>query len=247
MDKSLAMCRAAAADGICAIVATSHRGNPQGNTTGTQVLKAVKKLKTALKKNKISIDILPGHKIRIDKNLINNIEKGLALTVNNNKKYILLELPFESVPFYVFDVLAQLKEKGITPIIAHPERNAQIQADKRVMKRMIKSGALSQITGGSLLGEFDPAARRSAVELLKGGLAHVIASDSHSADRPPVLSEAIAEAAKIVGQKKAKILVTDNPEKIVKKKERGCLALPSSTTNIKRIKKASRRARFGSY
>ena len=217
MVESLAMCRAAAADGVHAIVATPHRGNPVGNTTGAQVLKAIKKLKNTLKKREIPIEILPGHEIRVNQNLINDIDKGKALTLNNKKKYVLLELPFESVPFYVFDVLARLKEKGITAIIAHPERNTQIQADKRVMKRLIKASALSQITGGSLLGEFGPAALRSAVELLKSGLVRVLASDSHSPDRPPVLTKAIAAAAKIVGEKKAKILVTDNPQKIVGK------------------------------
>ena len=216
MSESLAMCRAAAADGIHAIVATPHRGNPAGNTAGTHVLKCVKKLNAELKKNKVPIDILPGHEIRINKNLIDDVDKGRALTINNKKKYILLELPFESVPFYVYDVIVQLKEKGITAIIAHPERNTQIQKDKRVMKRLIKAGALSQITGGSLLGEFGPAARRSAVSLLKGGLVHVMASDSHSFERPPTLTEALAEAEIIVGEKKTISLVESNPKGIIK-------------------------------
>jgi tyrosine-protein phosphatase YwqE len=54
------------------------------------------------------------------------------------------------------------------------------------------------------------------VELLKNGLVHVIASDAHSAERPPVLSQAIAEAVKIMGEEKAKVLVQDNPENIIK-------------------------------
>ena len=202
MAESLAMCRAAVDDGIHTIVATPHRGSFVANTTAKQVLGDIKKLKKALAKQKIKIDILPGHEIHISKDLIKDVEKGVALTINDNKKYILLELPMRSVPFYVFDVIAELKEKGITPIIAHPERNTQIQADKRVMKRLIKAGALGQLTGGSLLDQYGPAAQRSAVSLLKADLVHVMASDAHSPDHPPVLSEDIAEAKRIVGEKK---------------------------------------------
>ena len=223
LKESLEMCRRGANDGIRTIVATPHRGNPAGNTTGAQVLRSIKRLKAALAKNKIFIDILPGHEIHISKGLIKDVQKGVALTVNDQKKYILLELPFRSVPFYVFDVIAQLKEKGITSIIAHPERNTQIQTDKRVMKRLIKAGALAQITGGSLLGEFGPAARNSAVNLLKSGLVHVIASDAHSPDRPPVLSGAVAEATKTVGEKKTRALVESNPEKIIRDENPGGL------------------------
>ena len=216
LKESLAMCRAAAADGIHTIVATPHRGNFVADTTAKQVLAGIKKLKKALAKHKIKIDILPGHEIHISKDLVQDVEKGVALTINNKKKYILLELPFHSVPFYVFDVIARLKEKGITPIIAHPERNTQIQADKRVMKRLVKAGASAQITGDSLTGKFGPAARRSAANLLKSGLASIIASDSHSPARPPALSEAITEATKIVGEKKTRALVESNAAEIIK-------------------------------
>jgi len=216
LDESIEMCRLAAKDGIKTIVATPHRGSFVADTTGSQVLDGVKQLKEALAQNKIDIEILPGHEIHISKDLIDDIDTGLALTINNNKKYVLLELPFRSVPFYVFEVIAQLKKKGITPIIAHPERNDQIQTDKRLMKKLIKAGAMAQITGGCLTGEFGGAAQRTAEELLKKGLVHIIASDAHSDRRPPVLSTYIEEASKIVGEKKARGLVEGNPGKIIK-------------------------------
>ena len=216
MAESLEMCRKAVADGITTIVATPHRGNPAGNTAGTTVLKEVKRLKTALKKHKIPLEILPGHEVRISENILDDIDRGRALTINNKMKYILLELPFESVPFYVYDVVKKIKEKGIIPIIAHPERNDQIQADKRVMKRLIAAGALSQITGGSLLGQFGPKARQSAVSLLKSGLVHVIASDAHAFQNSPSVEEVRTEVERIAGEKIAKVLFETNSEKIVK-------------------------------
>jgi len=216
LDESIAMCQLAAKDGIKVIVATPHRSSFVANTTAEQVFDGIKQLKEVLAQNKIDIEILPGHEIHISKELIDDINSGLALTINNNKKYILLELPFRSVPFYVFDVLAELKKKKIVPIIAHPERIYQIQTDKHLMKKLIKAGALSQITGSSLTGEFGAPAQRTAEELLASNLVHVMASDAHSKQRPAILSHAVNAVAEIVGQKKARALVESNPGRIIK-------------------------------
>ena len=139
LDEALSMCRVAAGDGIHTIVATPHRGSFAADTTAAQVLEGIKKLKKALRQKHIAIDILPGHEIHISEDLINDIDHDQALTINHKKKYILLELPFRSVPFYVFETIAQLKKMGITPIIAHPERNDQIQTDKHLMKNLVKA------------------------------------------------------------------------------------------------------------
>ena len=216
LDESVAMCRMAEEDGINAIVATPHKSSFVADVSAQQVSDGIKQLEEALAQNNIDIEILPGHEIHISKDLIDNIDSGRALTINNNKKYILLELPFRSVPFYVFDVLAQLKVKEIIPIIAHPERNTQIQTDKPMMKKLIKAGALAQITGSSLTGEYGGAAQRTAEELLSKGLVHIIASDAHSDRRPPLLSSAVKAAAKIIGEKKALELVEENPLGIIK-------------------------------
>ena len=65
---------------------------------------------------------------------------------------MLLELPDRSVPFFVFNVIEESRKKGITPIIAHPERNDQIQMDRRIMKKLVNKGAMSQVTALSLTG-----------------------------------------------------------------------------------------------
>jgi len=100
------------------------------------------------------------------------------------------------------------QKKGITPIIAHPERNAQIQTDKHLMKKLIKAGALAQIKGASLLGDFGASAQRTAEELLAKGLVHIIASDAHSNSRPPILSQAVNVAVEIIGEKKNELIDT---------------------------------------
>ncbi len=43
---------------------------------------------------------------------------------------------------------------GITPIIAHPERNKGIAENPKRLENLIRDGALAQITAGSLAGTF---------------------------------------------------------------------------------------------
>jgi protein-tyrosine phosphatase len=78
-------------------------------------------------------------------------------------------------------------------------------------------GALSQVTAMSVAGDFGSAALRCVEMLLSRRLAHVIASDAHSATwHPPILSAAVEAAAAIMGTyEDAKRLVTEIPSVIL--------------------------------
>jgi protein-tyrosine phosphatase len=58
--------------------------------------------------------------------------------------------------------------------------------------------------------------RKCAKWLLQNRLVHFIASDVHSLKgRPPILSKALKNAARIVGEEEARALVCHNPEQII--------------------------------
>ena len=214
--QALAMCKRAASDGIKTIVATPHIGDGEYLSPAKDVRRGVEKLNKLLKEKGINLTILPGHDAHIQPRLIEDIKQGKVLTINDAKKYIILELPVQSVPFYVKELIIKLKSNGITGIISHPERNDQIQKDTRVLKRLIAAGALAQITALSLTGGFGDAAQKTAQTLLKKRLAHIIASDAHSRDkRPPVLSEAVKEAAKLIGEENSRKMVWVTPLEII--------------------------------
>ncbi|MBU1863711.1 MAG: hypothetical protein KKH94_08630 [Candidatus Omnitrophica bacterium] len=208
IDEALQMCRIAVQDGITSIVATPHMRKGVYSTNKTQILKAVQSLQSDLKKNNIDVAILPGHEAYISETLLRDIDTGQVLTINDAMKYMSLEMPHDSVPFYIEDVLKELKGINIIGIISHPERNFQIRQDWRILKKIVKLGALSQITAMSITGEFGEGVKKTAVTLLKKGLVHMVVSDAHSADkRMPILSKAVQETARIIGEKKALAMV----------------------------------------
>jgi len=77
------------------------------------------------------------------------------------------------------EVIFQLSCEGITPVIAHPERNARIIAEPEILYNLVKQGVLAQVTATSLVGTFGKQVQKTAKEFVKCGLVQVVASDAH--------------------------------------------------------------------
>ncbi len=76
---------------------------------------------------------------------------------------------------------------------------------------------LSQITGGSLLGEFGGPAQKAAEYFIERDLAYVVASDMHRPDRVrlPHLTPAYERTVELVGEERARMLFEDTPRNII--------------------------------
>ncbi len=216
IEKSLKMARIAVDDGVKVIVATPHSYNGVYKTGPDKILKEVERFNQSLQEEGIPLLVLPGADVHLDIALIRDIKNHKVMTVNNNKRYIMLELPPFGLPQDLSVFIWKLKLSGATPVFTHPERNETVQEDINILYDFIMQGALSQLTAMSLTGEFGKKARKCAVSLLKYNLAHIIASDAHSVKRrPPVLSKAVKAAGRIVGHDQALRMVTDIPGKII--------------------------------
>jgi protein-tyrosine phosphatase len=138
------------------------------------------------------------------------------MTVADNKKYLFLEFPFQGVPHQAEEVIFQVMRRGIVPVITHPERNIELGQRPRRYYEMIRMGCLGQVTAISLTGGLGKGIKQVAERLLKNRLIHFIASDAHSVNgRPPILSEAVRMAGKIVGKEEAQRMVTEYPQAIL--------------------------------
>ncbi len=216
MEEAVAMIRLAAQNGTRAILATPHSRDIQETSAHQALQSRLDKLKKEAQRESIKIDVVLGMENHLTPDLPQLVERGEGYSIND-KGYILVELPFSFYPDYTEDVLFDLQAKGLTPIIAHPERQASIQADPNLMKRLVERGILGQVTAMSIIGQFGPEALRSAHTLMKRGLVHVIASDAHRPTGPriPVMSEAVEEAIKIVGKSASEAMAVSNPEAIL--------------------------------
>jgi protein-tyrosine phosphatase len=220
-EQTLDMARVAVEDGITVMVATPHlyKGRPIDPTqlnTKAIILELVAQLKNKLYEEKIPLEILPGCDFPLSFESLKFLDDGQVLTINDANRYLLLELPDTSLPPATEDVCFHLQSKGITPIITHPERHMIIQEMPYKLKRLIDLGCLVQITGNSLTGWFGGRVKKISQQFVKLGYVHLLATDTHDPkQRPPVLSRAVTELVRLVGEKRAQAMVNDLPQKII--------------------------------
>ena len=215
LEEAVAMCRAAAADGVETIVATPHFKPGACEFTGPGIREAIGRLTAELKSRDLDIRILPGAEVTVSPEMHSSLEPGGYLTFNSGR-YFLAEFSSLSVPARWDSYLLSFLEAGLTPIIAHPERNSWFLNHPEALETAVRSGILVQITAMSITGGFGPEARDFSIHLLRNNLVHAIASDSHSADfRPPRLAKAVTLAADVVGRERAEALVTTIPRAII--------------------------------
>lgn len=222
--ESLRMCRLAYADGIHTLVATPHLNPGLYHSSPKTILAKVAELNQKLKNHfaasktleKMDLKIIPGADIHLSFFLRQNFSWEDLIFINENHKYFLLELPDYFLIEPVKKFIASFREKGIIPIISHPERNFLLQKNSQILADLIRVGALSQITAMSITGFFGQKAKEAAFFFLHQNLAHLLASDAHSSkSRPPILSQALAEISTHLGREKAWRMVHDLPLAIV--------------------------------
>ncbi len=178
LDVSLELARQAVADGIRYILATPHHMDRHYLNHADEVRQAVEDFQDELDFQHIQLTVFPGQEIHLNGQLMSHIDDFLGIDASRN--YILLELPHEMVPNYLDEMIFQLSCKGITPVIAHPERNEQIIAEPKRLYELVEQGVLAQVTATSLVGTFGEQVQRTAKEFVKCGLVQVVASDAHA-------------------------------------------------------------------
>lgn len=184
--ESIEMLEKAAKEGITNIIATSHSNHPMYDVSSIDVIKQVSELQNELYHRQIPLTIHIGHEVRIFENVTEACLSKQVLTLNNSN-YILLELPSSTVPQYTIQIIRKLVDKDITPIIAHPERNKAIAEKPARLERLIREGAVAQITAGSLAGHFGKVIQKLSLNLVRANLVHSYGSDAHNLTTRPFL------------------------------------------------------------
>ena len=216
IEMSLSMLKEAQSQGITDVINTVHFQHPKlyaKNTSYDFVINEVKKMEEIAHSNNINIKIHPASEVFFQFNLIDILDN--PITTFGNNKYMLIEFNTLSFPKDYEYELYKLQLRGITPIIAHPERYRGIQKDVKLAKKWIERGYLVQIDCASILGGFGKNVQAAAIKLLQNGLCHLVGSDAHNdRNRNFMLKDAYLVAERIIGSE-AILLVQDNPKKIM--------------------------------
>ena len=70
-------------------------------------------------------------------------------------------------------------QRGMIPVIVHPERNTHSDEASGVAYQMIERGAFAQVTASSYVGTFGKKVQQFSEDIIDAGLAHVFGSNTH--------------------------------------------------------------------
>lgn len=186
IEESFALLEAAAKEGITNIICTSHFNHPMYDVNANKVIEQVRNLQNELENRQIPITLHIGHEVRISEKTIEQCLSNEALKLAKSN-YLLLELPSNTIPQYTPHIIRGLLSRNITPIIAHPERNKSIAEKPARLERLIRGGAVVQITAGSLAGHFGRTIQQLSLHLVLANLVHTYGSDAHNVTTRPFL------------------------------------------------------------
>jgi protein-tyrosine phosphatase len=212
MGEACELARRAAADGVTAIAATPHVRDDYP-TTPAQMEAGVERLREEMRGAGIPVEILPGGEIALDRLAGLDREELLRFTLAQSRRYLLIEFPYVGWPLALETALWQVRAAGLVPVIAHPERNREVQERPDRLAPLVDAGALVQITAASLDGRLGRSSRKAAQALLNDGIAHLLASDAHGA---AIREAGLADAVAAVGDAAlARYLTEEVPAAIV--------------------------------
>ena len=218
MEMSINMLKYAYEQGVTDVVNTVHFQHPlflNIDHSLENFERIAKLLQSKLDELKIPIKIHLGSEVFYYENLLKISDK--PLTTMGGGKYMLIEFSPKNIPNSQKQTLFELKIRGITPIIAHPERYKLVQENFNVIYDWINAGCLIQVDAGSLLGLMGEKAKKSSHLIVKENCCHILASDAHNdSNRNFCIKDAYDYVKNIIGKKNSELLVYEHPSSIIK-------------------------------
>lgn len=215
LETSVKMLNLAFEHGTTVIVATPHIIAGEWLPMWDAILEKCRLVNKAAQQAGWNLCVYPGGEVAVHLDLLDMI-KGTGPYCINSGQYMLVELPAMDLPLYTEDFFFTLQARGITPILAHPERHPRIQKDPEMLLDWISKGILLQINAPSINGRMGKRACQTAELLLKNDMVQLIGTDAHGLKvRRPLLDEAVQKITAWVGTEKTRELLYTNPRRVI--------------------------------
>ncbi|KRO00382.1 capsular polysaccharide biosynthesis protein [Companilactobacillus kimchiensis] len=206
MQMSLDLAKEAVNQGITNALMTPHHMDGDYTNHKNDIVWRTAEFQSELANQQIPLKVYPSQEVHLTGQLMDAISNNDILFMDETNRYLLLELPHEMVPEYTADMIFNLTTQGITPVIAHPERNLGIQEDPDKLYKFIQMGCLSQLTASSYLGVFGEKVQTLTEQIIKANLGFIFASDAHNFEgRKYLMKDAFAKLEAEEGKRKAQL------------------------------------------
>jgi len=193
--ESLDLLRAAHEDGIARIAATPHVREDYPTSPAEMELRLAE-VCGAAREAAIPVEVLPGGELDLEFAARLDDADLRRFGLGGTPSLLLLEFPYLGWPLQLADLVFDLQLRGFRIVLAHPERNVDVQHEPERLRPLVDGGVVVQLTAASLDGRLGGAPRTAAKRLLDSRLAHLLASDAHA---PDVRSVGLSRAREAAG------------------------------------------------
>lgn len=205
-DQSAEMAKQAAKQGVTAILATPHAGDDRFSFTAKGASMVGQGLTKLLDQQGVKMQIFTSAVNRINTDLTDKLHQQQLVFADEGKRYLLVEMSDKAVSVYADQVMGELFDAGIIPVLCHPERNQHLMEDSELLKKWTEKGCMLLISASAYTGYYGEDACAASRQLISNGMAYFLGSDAHDASDGPKgnhLGEAYQQLLSEYGDEKA--------------------------------------------
>lgn len=183
IEESLALAQVLTEVGVKTVAATPHLRDDHRGVEVMELAARCGDLNSELARSGIELSVVPAGEVDLLWALEASPAELRLASYRQRGTDLLLETPYGPLPPRFEDHVFKIAEAGYRVLLAHPERSLSFQSEPGRLAELVRRGTLVQVTTASLaMSPRKSQSARLAHHLLREGLAHVIASDAHSAD-----------------------------------------------------------------
>jgi len=177
IDNSIELILALKELGYKKLITTPHTSDMFPNTTEI-ILNGYHRLIEELNKREIDITIEVASEYYADEYFEKLLDARDILSFGD-KNYLLFELSYFTPPHDLEDLVYEIKRKGYTPILAHPERYLYLHDSLDKYRDIKDMGLLFQLNINSISGFYNKDIQRVAEWLISNSMVDFLGSDTH--------------------------------------------------------------------
>jgi protein-tyrosine phosphatase len=208
--ESIAMLRALRDVGFDRVCATPHMRPGMFENTAAELVLAFEATSQAIEGASGLPERMLSSEHWFDDIVFQRLVEGRALPYPGGHA-ALVEVPPRAFPARLADRLADLKRRGLRPVLAHPERYEPVWDDLHVLDASLDCGTVLLLDVAALAGKYGRTPRRAAETLLDEGYYYAACSDAHRPADADEVARGIERLIELIGGEEATFLLREGP------------------------------------
>jgi protein-tyrosine phosphatase len=210
----VAMLRGLGSLGFARVLATPHTRPGMFDNTVATITDAFERFRAALPVDEALPELELSSEHYFDDVVFQRLLSGQALPYPGGKA-ALLEFYQIDFPPMIQHRLFDLRNRGLLPVIAHPERYQCLWRSPDTLEALVDSGSAALLDVAALVGKYGKKTQDCAEVLLERGLYHAACSDAHRPSDVAEVARGIERLRTLYGDEEVTFMFEEGPASLL--------------------------------